>query len=179
MNKRGQFYLIAAIIIVIIISSIASLSNYALTLPAPKAIDSFSSDLEEEGPRIIDYGIYSNQDVNILLENFAANDFAPYFLKKSENSNVVFIYGNKTNLYGVKYNLASRGTILATIGGATTWNSLGIYAENVRLNPGPSERTVSVNLLGKEYIFELTDNRMFYFIIAQQKEGETYVQRNS
>ena len=176
MNKRGQFYLIAAIIIVIIISGFATITNYALTYPTPKAIDSMSSDIKEEGPRIIDYGIYSRENLNKVLNNFTADEFAPYFLKKTENSNVVFIYGNKTGISAVKYNLISKGTISATIGGATNWNTLGLYAENLSMIP--SGNKINITLAGKTYDFELNENQVFYFIMIQQTQEETYVRRN-
>ena len=177
MNKRGQFYLIAAILIVIGVSSIVAVSNYASTPTTPPAINSLSSDLSVEGPKIIDYGVYSQNNVNKLLNNFTSNDFAPYFLKETDNSNVVFIYGNKTNLYAVQYNLASKGTISATIGGVTTWDTLGVYAQNITVIP--SGNFLNVTLLNKTFPFQLQDNELFYFIMVEQKQGETYVKKNN
>ena len=168
MNKRGQFYLIAAILIVIGVSSIVAVSNYASTPTTPPAINSLSSDLSVEGPKIIDYGVYSQNNVN---------KFAPYFLKETDNSNVVFIYGNKTNLYAVQYNLASKGTISATIGGVTTWDTLGVYAQNITVIP--SGNFLNVTLLNKTFPFQLQDNELFYFIMVEQKQGETYVKKNN
>ncbi len=176
MNKRGQFYMIAAVIIIVVISGLATITNSALIRPTPKAMDSMSSDLTEEGPRIIDYGIYSRQDLDKALKNFTSDEFAPYFLKKTENSNVVFIYGNKTDLSAVKYNLASKGTISATIGGSTSWNILGPYSEHMKIIP--IGNNITITLLEKTYEFELKDNQIFYFIMAQQKNQETYIKKN-
>jgi hypothetical protein len=178
MNKRGQFYIIAAVLIIVIVSSITAVTNYAITNPSPKPLESLSNNLEQEGPRIVDYGIYTRNDVNNVLNNFTSNDFAPYFLKKTNNPNIVFVYGNKTNLYGVVYNLTSTGTITASIGGQTTWDTTGIYAKTTIINPAPGSSSVNVTMLGKTFQFDLRNNEMFYFVIMQQKQGETYIKKN-
>lgn len=177
MDKRGQFYLIAAVLIVIVISSLVVVANYASSSPTPQAIDSLSNSLENEGPRIADYGIYTKNDINQLLTNFTSNDFAPYFLSQTENSSVVFIYGNQTNLYGVQYNLSSKGTVSATVGGLTTWQTSGVYSQNI--NVVPSGNSVNVTILGKSFPFQLRNNTMFYFVIIEQKNNETYIKKNN
>lgn len=180
MNKIGQFYIIAALLIVVAISGIITISTIAIANPTPNQINSFSSSLKEEGPKIVDYGIYSQNNVKQVLDNFTANDFAPYFFKETDNSSIVFIYGNMSNLYGVQYSLASRGTVSATIGGETSsWNVIGPYSQNILITPNPGDSMVNVTLLGKVYNFQLRDNQMFYFVIIQQKNGETYVKENS
>ena len=177
MNKRGQFYLIAAFLIILIISGIATIQTYAVASQTPQQLNDLNSNLAEEGPRVVDYGIYSKVDVKNALDNFTSNDFAPYFLKKVDNASMIFIYGNKTNLYGVQYSLASKGTVSANIGGTTSWNMLGPYAQNMQIIPSGSD--LNVTLLGKTYNFQLRDNQMFYFIMIQQKNGETYVKENN
>ena len=69
-NKRGQIYLVAAIIIVMILAGIASVKTYAVATTEPRKIKDISSELKEETSRIIDYGIYSNNNLNVLLNSF-------------------------------------------------------------------------------------------------------------
>ena len=177
-NKRAQFYIIAALLIVLAVSGLASISTYAIVKQDPKIISSLSSDLKSEGARIVDYGIYNSQDISSLLNDFTNKEFAPYFLEKVKNSNVLFVYGNQTNLYGTRYNLTDKGTISATIGGESEWYMTGPSIENININLYPGQDFLKVNLLNKTFQFELRENEMFYFIIAQEKEGEIYVERN-
>ena len=49
---------------------------------APRKIQEISGELNEEGPRIIDYGVYNADTVDLtsLLDNFTDTAYAPYFL---------------------------------------------------------------------------------------------------
>jgi len=80
-NKRGQFYIIAAIIIVLAISGLMSIATYAIAKPSPKTINDLGSDLNKESTRIIDYGIYNREVIIKLMYNFTDKEFAPYFLQ--------------------------------------------------------------------------------------------------
>ena len=179
MNKSGQFYLLAAIIIVLAVSGIASVQTYAVTKPEARKLQDISSELEEEGARIVDYGIYNpGEDPIALLDSFTDDDYAPYFLKRTENTDIVFIYGNKANLWAVQYNDVSTGTISATIGSATTNWQIDVPYSNRTQIIDDGDDLVEIDLLGKTFEFDLKNNEMFYFIIAQEKEGETYIERN-
>ncbi len=178
-DKRGQFYIVAAIIIVLAISGIMSLSTYAVAKPSPKTIYDLSSDLKKEGTRIVDYGIYSKENVKKLMDDFTDKEFAPYFLQKTNNANVLFVYGNETELYGVRYDTVSTGTVSATIGNARTdWNSVGVFANRTIINDDDGNNIVEIIMMGKTFEFEIKDNEMFYFVIIQEREGETYVEKN-
>ncbi|MDD5193497.1 MAG: hypothetical protein PHF67_02825 [Candidatus Nanoarchaeia archaeon] len=178
-NKRGQFYIIAAVIIIAAISGLTAVTTYAITKPEPKVIESLSSELNSEGWRIVDYGILNNVDSTSLLEGFTKEEFAPYFLQKTEDANILFIFGNRSSLYGVRYKEELTGKISVSIGGYSNWFMTNPYSEKINLQVYPSDENIRVNLLNKTYQFDLTDGEeMFYFIIGQEKEGETYVERN-
>jgi len=176
MNKKGQFYLVAAIIIVMAISGIASVKTYSSVKSEPRKILDIGSELKEEGSRIVDYGIYTSDDLMVLLNQFD-EEFAPYFLKKTEQTNIVFIYGNKNELYSVQYNNELTGAVFASIGGvAPTWGASTVIVDRTLLDS--SGESVIVKILGKEFEFDLKNNEMFYFIITQEKEGEIYIETN-
>ena len=177
-NKRGQIFLLAAIMIVIALIGLST-TNFAIVKTAPKAVSDISSDLSNEPAEIIDYGIYNSQDTETLMDDFlTSNDkFAPYFLKKTNNANVIFVYGNKNNIKAVEYNTQSTGTITANIGGRINWENFGTFAEKITVTPTPDGEII-VTLLSNDYKFKLRDNEMFYFIIIQEKEGERYIGLN-
>ena len=97
-------------------------------------------------------------------------------MKKTDNANIVFVYGNKTDLKAVKYNTASTGTISASIGGNIVWQSFAPFAEQIDVTPSADELIVTI--LGKDYRFKVREGEMFYFVIIQEKNGEVYVERN-
>ncbi len=180
MNKKGQFYLVAAIIIVLAVSGIASVKTYAIIKSEPRKIANIGSELREETMRIVDYGIYSQKNLTKVLNNFTGSEFAPYFLKKTEETNIIFIYGNANELYSVQYNREDTGAVSATLGVATTkWEGAGVYAKvSNNLGPKSAGDNLTVTVLNKDFEFEIRDNEMFYFLITQEKDGEVFVERN-
>ena len=70
MNKRGQFYIIAAVIILLAVAGIVGLKTYTTATPKPRTIQNMGDELKEESFRIVDYGIYNGKDTNELLDNF-------------------------------------------------------------------------------------------------------------
>lgn len=177
--KNGQFYIIAAVIIVFAIIAIATISTYTVMRSKPLSIDSLSSNLKKEGPMIIDYGTYQGKDIISLLNNFTDQHYAKYFLQKTDKSNVIFVYGNETVMYAVRYNTTSIGSVSSSIGsGAYSWDSAATYVERMKVYVLPGQKDVKVTLYGNEYYFNLTEGKMFYFIMVQEKEGERYLSRN-
>jgi len=177
-NKKGQFYLVAAIIIILAVSGIASVKTYAIIKSEPRKIQDIGSELKEETARIVDYGVYSKQNLTRVLNNFTDSEFAPYFLKKTENTSIVFIYGDATELYSVQYEPKNTGTVYATLGGtATQWYPITNYANRTRIDMG-GMTSINITILGRDFNFEIRDDEMFYFLITQEKEGEVYVERN-
>lgn len=178
-NKRGQFYIVAAIIIVLAISGLASVVTYAYVKAKPRTMQSMGNELREEGSRIVDYGIYNKENIIEYLNNFTES-YAEYFLKKTNNANVIFVYGNKTNLFAVKYDNVSTGLISANIGnGATNWNMFKGVVNRTNVIVNPTETNVQVKMFNNDYNFNLKESQMFYFVIIQEREGEVYVEENS
>jgi len=173
MNKRGQFYIVAAILIVLVLSGVTGVSTYTVVKSEPKTIYELGSDLNRESAKIIEYGIYNNKDLTELTNEFAGKDVAKYFLKKTNNANIIFVYGNKTNLQSLQYNTVSIGDI--NVAGAG-WEDYGSYSEIRELeNDGEFAK---VEVLNKEYSFDLKDNEMFYFVIVQKRGDETFVEKS-
>ena len=178
-NKKAQFYLVAAIIIVLAISGIASVKTYAVIKSEPRKIQDIGSELREETTRIVDYGVYSKENLTKILNNFTDSEFAPYFLKKTENTTLVFIYGDAEELYSVQYFPKDTGTVYATLGGVSTvWNEATVYVNRTRITDKDGDKIVIVTILNRNFEFEIRENEMFYFLITQEKDSEVYVERN-
>ena len=180
-NKKAQFYIVAAIIIVLVLAGIASIKTYAIVMPEPRAIQDLGSELQEETSRIVEYGIYNSATTNLnsLLYNFTDEEFAPYFLQKTSDTGIVFVYGNQTGLEAVQYLEEYTGTVSATIGTiSSSWTTTVNYANTTTITPGLTDQEINVTILNKTFDFKLQNNEMFYFVIVQEKDGETYVERN-
>ena len=62
MNKRGQFYLVAAVIIVLVVIGISSVKTYSVIKSEPQNLEDLSLELSEETARIVDYGVYNGEN---------------------------------------------------------------------------------------------------------------------
>ena len=109
-QKRGQVYIISAIIIIMIILGIAGVSNYIITQKEPTQLYDLSENLEIEGASIIDYGIYNNEDAQEKMNNFFGN-FTAYLLQTEEEFELTIIYGTPTKANATTYRSISTGTI--------------------------------------------------------------------
>jgi len=177
-NKKAQIYLVAAIIIVMILAGLASVRTYAVARTEPIKIKDISSELKEETTRIIDYGIYSRANLNNLLNNFN-KEFSEYFLEKTEETNIIFIYGNRTGLYSTQYNNQYTGAVFATVGGASpTWTTSEPIINKTDITTKIQGNIIKVNILNKDFVFDIREGEMFYFLITQQKDNETFIERN-
>lgn len=185
MNKRGQFYILAAILIVVVLTGITTMSTYTVIKTKSRTIESMGKELKEEGYRIIDYAMVNNQPSSEVkpfeeLNDFTENYYQEYFLTKTDNASIIFIYGNKSNLYATNYDTISAGSIRATLGNiGPTWGIVSGFVNRTTLatplNPASS---IKVVLFDKNYNLELKDNEMFYFAIMQEKEGERYIEKD-
>jgi hypothetical protein len=179
-NKRAQYFLISAIIIVLILSGFASIKTYAIIHSEPKQIKELNSELNEEGIRIIDYGIYEKKNLSSLLTNFTGNEFAPYFLQKTSATNILFIYGDSAQVELLQYNPEDTGTVSATIGSGTiNWKTASIYANITSIDVSSLiDNKVKVNIFNKSYEFNVGQGQVFYFLIEEEKSGEVYIMKN-
>lgn len=173
MNKRGQFYIIAAILIVMVLFGMASISTYAVIKPEPRTIYDLSKDLDRESYKVIEYGIYNKENLIDLAESFSGEDVAKYFLKKTDNANIVFVYGDKNDLNLLSYDDAITGSVKV---GNSEWPVHNQYSKKREADRGGG--FVKVKILDKDYFFEIRDNEMFYFIIVKKRGEEVFVGRN-
>lgn len=100
-SKKGQFFLMAAVILSAIILSFGFTVNEARTNREPNNFKDFSYEVKKETGAVLDYEIYSNIQSggatgDDILEAFIFN-LSEELAKKDPNSTYIFIYGNSTD----------------------------------------------------------------------------------
>jgi len=73
MKKRGQFYLIAAIIIIGIVLTSVTLINYIKTKKEKYPIYNLGDIVNFESAKVLDYGIVNGSDLNQLMTYWIIN----------------------------------------------------------------------------------------------------------
>ena len=99
-QRKAQFYIISALIIIAIIAALSVKANAAFSAPSPVKFYDLSDNFEQEGYKIIDTYIFqgSKQQIADQIENFTKN-FLEYAREKDPNVGLVYIYGNETDVF--------------------------------------------------------------------------------
>ncbi len=154
-NKKGQFYLLSAIIIVAIIISFAAVSNYSLKKDnAP--FNSLSSNLNAEGEKVLDY-----EQINGITDYSAFDDFAQKYSEYAgSDTKIHFIIGDGENPSGFD---------------AFRYLGSTKIDESSNLSVGSN---IVFGLEGINYKFNLLQGKNFYYIMTQESGGEKNVLTN-
>src|SRR3989304_1022169 len=97
LGKRGQFYLVAAIVLAAVIIGISAVSNYAKREKNTGLYD-LREEIRIESEKTIDYGTKSNfnrAQMTSLYSNFV-NNYTSY--EGSTGKNLYFLYGDRSNI---------------------------------------------------------------------------------
>ncbi|MDE1848659.1 MAG: hypothetical protein KGH55_01345 [Nanoarchaeota archaeon] len=168
MNKRGQFYFIAAIIIVSIMASFVLISNYATSQSSPN-IYYLRDEISIESSKVIDYGIYNN--FNSLQIQGNLTSLAEAYINESQNENLYFLLGNSTNMTLVAYQTVKSNLTIEGVHDYTDLIGTGsIYSQSFT----PQGGGVTAILNGNIHVFDINLGENFFFIISNEKGGQNY-----
>jgi hypothetical protein len=160
-NKRGQFYLIAAIIIIVIIFSIYGVSNYVKEDTKKTIVYDLKDQFSLESGKVVDFTLYNSYETDEYIRDMAITEME----RAGENvDNIVFIYGNTTSLTLLNLSVVCEGGVGA---GGSTVPVCGKKVESNVINADNGR--VSFKLGNVTYDFDLTPGRNIFLVI---QEGE-------
>lgn len=173
-GKKGQFYLLAAAIIIGILISFVTITNYSKKKSSLRLYD-FGEELGIESKNVLDYGTYNEfneLDMDNLLKNFTES-----YVEYGEGGNLYFIFGNQDKLTIIGYQELASEEVSVDVGSGSS--SLVISEDTYTLEEFyPSGNKVVITINGAEYEFKLRHGENFYFVISQEIGGEQYVVTN-
>ncbi len=173
-NKRGQFYLIAAIIIIAVIIGFVAVSNYLEKDESTKVYD-LGEELKIESAQVLDYGIYNELD-EVDMAGLLVG-FIEEYSKYGEINKLYFIFGNTEKIIFLGYQELEGEVTIETGSGIS--DLLHLYGRTplneTYVSPGSK---VIVKINGVEYAFDLKPGENFYFILVITSEGEQHVITN-
>lgn len=187
-SKKAQFYLIAAVIIVMVILSLAAVSNYVNVKKTPQKFYDLADILNSEGKYVVLNAAYTDKNVNTNIENYLYL-FSKYLEDNTdEDFNIIIFYGDSesNNVTGKVYSRSSVGNVniylgdspFTVQGGETvSVNSTTVQVKDVG---GKKEVEVVINNKGlniTQTLPILTDNN-FVFVMTTSKDFNQYVQNS-
>jgi len=196
--KRGQFFLLAAVIISAIVITLGASANQARINDEPEEFFEFGYDVKKESNSVIDYEIYNPGDKNIkdFIEKLATE-----IRDKDPEANFLFIYGNTTNItienHGSKITtIQSSGTTgpineIRLLGGSSKIKSTISTGANIQQVTGTYDSSgyawkgnllnlkdgteLEVQIEGHSLNFPITKHNQVIFIIQKDIEDESFV----
>jgi len=168
MNRRGQFYLLAAVVIIAAIIGFAAVSNYANRGTAVKVYD-LKEELGFESEQVLEYGVLSDN-----VENVTIHFTTLYTDYVGDDKDLYFIYGDAGDVRVISYLEEVVGGTSINIGTAEPYLEIVGRVEDT-IEADANGGKVKFTIGETEYEFDLEDGENFYFIISQDLEGETHV----
>jgi len=175
-QKKGQFYLIAAFVIITIIIGSFAISNYAKKKSSIKVYN-LKEDLEVESERVLSYGIYNAYNESEMLA-LLANFTELYAKYAGEDIEIYFIFGNFEKIIIVGYQELTTDVPQIDLSlGETAVIQTTEEGDVVEIKGEyfPETKVVIVTINEIEYEFELKAGENFYFVISQKIGDEGYI----
>ncbi len=170
MNKRGQFYIIAAVVILTIFGGFIAVSNSISYVKNPQILDS-KNEIITEASAIINYGAY-HSETDSQIESKLIN-MSKYYVREIPDSNFYFLLGTKSNITLVAYqsskeNVYMNGEQMTAI----TPKSSAPY-EQSGFMPN-AENKIDIKTNETNYNFTINEGENFHFAISSFANGQEY-----
>ena len=167
-NKRGQFYLIAAIIIIAMILGLVTLANKSRTQSFTDISDA-AEEISIEAEAIMNYGIKNNENPTEMKARF--DTFARDYSSYSTIENLYFIHGTTIEVTVGAHRKLTPAQIF--VNGANQSIINGSYVSRIYSNPG---NPTIITIDDTNNSFDIKEGYNFYFILSQgNQETEEYL----
>ena len=172
MNKRGQFYLLAAIIIISVLIGFAFVKN-SINKKNEVKIYYLGDEVGIESGVVLDHGTYKSYD-DEEFASLLANFTEIYAEFAGTGKELYFIFGNKREISVASYLDVVSGHIFV---GGTRYDIIKkkYFLQKIKVT---TPDKVEVIIGDNSYIFELKEGQNFYFVISQEVSGEVYIKTN-
>lgn len=199
MNKRGQFFILTAVIIAAILVTFSQTINYAKTNKEPEKFYDFSSQIKQEGGEAINYGLYNGKDISPIMEDYITK-LSQHAKSLDPNMELLIIYGNKNTVTIENYARNdtefmagnSKGTALGcsktlisetsleldgtefNVPTSSTLKDYYLYCKKTA-HPSSDAENIIVNLGNSTYTFPLLNDQQLWVVLQKNADNETYV----
>ena len=194
MKKKGQFFILAAVIIAAVIVSLGLTTNYIRVNREPENFYDFSYEVRKESGVVLDHQIYSDFDDDANLTNFV-DLLATDVRDKDPDANLIFIYGNNSEMNIRNYGSEAIGSggedipgggeesenqIVFLLGGSPITTQVGgtydqyldAWVQTILLE---GEDNMEIEIRGQLYDFPVSEHKQVIFIMQKDVEDETFI----
>ncbi|MDP3966620.1 MAG: hypothetical protein Q8Q04_03750 [archaeon] len=170
MNKKAQFYFIAAIVFASVFIAIITISNKA-TSPNPPSFSEEGERIEIEISFLLDY--FSRESISDEnAKNILVNLSNSYVQKFGEDKEIFFLFGKNNSLITLTgYKGEETELFINTGSGDTIVSETGRFQNNYTL----AGKYSSLVLDGSRYNFTFYPGQNVYYLIKSSYNGEIFI----
>jgi len=184
--KKGQFYIIAAVIIIFVIIGLAVVTNSVSVRKQPTKFYDLGDILKTEGIQVVQYSEYSQSNVNDNL-NLYLDLFSSYIqTHTTEDFSLVILYGDATgggNVQGKVLQRTTEGGVSVSISGGqpiTVTQQTDVTIGNTAVTQN-DDNTVNVTLTSSDGInitqtLPVLQDNNFVFVMTSSQGLNQYIQ---
>jgi len=173
MNKRGQVFLMAAVIIAGLIIGISNIETDVKLGNSNEAFYDLSEEVGFETKRVLDYGVFKEENLKELLAG--GSGFFRDYIDYLGNEQVVLIVGNSSNMKVHWFTEVSGNIGISTGGDAVNFDVEITDLRGRKADVSKDGESVEVVINEITYEFNLRDGENFFFVIIKHEDGEKFV----
>jgi hypothetical protein len=178
MQKKGQFYLLSAIVIIAILIGFSTISTYTKRESVARVLD-ISEELEIESANVIDYGTYPvNKDKVGNLDDFLTefvDDYAEYI---GEDKEISFVFGNPEDDELTVVNYEEVVTFTVSDISSLPITERTSYSEDYDITKEEGGSVTTIKFKDRKYKIRLKPGENFYFVISQDIGEERHTTKS-
>ncbi|MEK6856255.1 MAG: hypothetical protein AABX66_03805 [Nanoarchaeota archaeon] len=180
MNKRAQFFIIAALILSGIILTLGRAYTSSKIEQDNLQVYDLSNEIQYETSQVIDNGIFNQEtlaDIKQDIENLTA-----YYSSLNPDSNILILYGNSSDISLIEYNLSSKTIVESAINTSEilskTSPSTSFKLDNQQIKVkiiSPPQNPSSSVLQEVEHSLIMNGQQVFYVVVRNKARGQDVV----
>jgi hypothetical protein len=189
MAKRGQFFLLAAVILSVAVLSFGAVTNKAISQDEPENFYDFTYEVEREVGAVIDYEVYRGFGNDVNLDEFVEL-LVDDIKERNLDSGFLLMYGDGERLelrsYGVSDLLVDgadaggyEGEDSVCFKGAchkiVEWKPGKFAKKSYNLTSGGLAEEIVMTLGGSNYTFPISKGKQVVFVMQKEYGGNKYV----
>lgn len=175
MNKRAQFFLVAALVIIGVVFGLSMIYTNIETPTEDHFVYDLTGEINYEAGSVIDSGIFNaitEEQRNRNLENLT-----DYYASANLGSDLMIVYGNQTAMIAIFYTTEDTGSIGIDLGGSGLSHEVDEdrrYNSTFLLTPEDDSVTIVIDE-DLRLTFNVKPGEMFFIVLKKERQGEQFV----
>ncbi|MGC9309182.1 MAG: hypothetical protein ACP5D2_00615 [Candidatus Nanoarchaeia archaeon] len=188
MEKRGQFFILAAVIISLVILSFGFVSNSVIVSKEPESFYDYSHVVRKETGNVVDYQIYSGFSDDVNLSDFV-DKMSKDLKDKDPEASYFFLYGNSSIVNVRNYGFSDAAAGDNKIESGTTISSISFTSDDTKMTEekeyiseeeyklllSGEDTSLDVRIEGEVYKFPLTTHKKVILLREKEVGNESFV----